>query len=57
MNPDLYFRYFDSLMSRGPSRGPTNVYVYMKFITDRSKAMLLLWFILVADVRPLFVCL
>ena len=29
MNLDLYVRCFDSLMSRGPSRGPNNFYVYM----------------------------
>ena len=29
MNLDLYVRCFDSLMSRGPSRGPNNLYVYM----------------------------
>ena len=27
MNLDLYVRCFDSLMSRGPSPGPNNVYV------------------------------
>ena len=30
MNLDLYVRFFDSLMSRGPSRGPNNFYVYNK---------------------------
>ena len=29
MNLDLYARCFDSLMSRGPSRGPNNFYEYM----------------------------
>ena len=29
MNLYLYVRCFDSLMSRGPSRGPNNFYVYM----------------------------
>ena len=29
MNLDLYVRCFDSLMSRGPSRGPNNLHVYM----------------------------
>ena len=28
-----------------------------KFITDRSKAVLLLWFILIVNVRPLYACL
>ena len=51
---DLYVRCFDSLMSRGPSRRPNNFFVYMNhsrnyrvrllIITNRSKAMLLLWF-------------
>ena len=30
MSLDLYVRCFDSLISRGPSRGPNNFYVYMK---------------------------
>ena len=29
MNLDLYARCFDSLMSRGPSHGPNNFYVYI----------------------------
>ena len=29
MNLDLYVHCLDSLMSRSPSRGPNNVYVYM----------------------------
>ena len=29
MNLDLYVRYFDLLISSGPSRGPNNFYVYM----------------------------
>ena len=29
MNLNLYVRCFDSLMSRSPSRGPNNFYVYM----------------------------
>ena len=29
MNLDIYVRWFDSLMSRGPSRGPNNFYVYI----------------------------
>ena len=29
MNLDLYVCCFESLMSRGPSRGPNNFYVYM----------------------------
>ena len=29
MNLDLYVRLFDSLLSRGPSRGPNNFYVYI----------------------------
>ena len=29
MNLDLYVRCFDSLMSRGPSRGPNNFFVYI----------------------------
>ena len=29
MNLDVYVRCFDSLVSRGPSRGPNNFYVYM----------------------------
>ena len=32
MNPDLYVRCFDSLMSRRPARGPKNVYMYMNHI-------------------------
>ena len=29
MNLDLYVRYFDSLISRGPSRGPNDFFVYI----------------------------
>ena len=33
VNLNLYVRCFDSLMSKGPSRGPNNVYVYMNLRT------------------------
>ena len=39
MNLDVYVRCFDSLMSRGPSRGPNNVYVYMNHIRTKSKVV------------------
>ena len=68
LNMDLYVRCFDALMSRSPLRGPNNSYVYEQvercghvkpdyalqcFITDRSKAVLLLQFILIVIVCPL----
>ena len=71
MSLNLYVRCFDALMSRSPSRGLNNLYVYESqqnpgrgllqpetglspqyFITDPSKAVLLLWFILIVFIRP-----
>ena len=50
MNLELYVRCFDSLVGRGLSRGPNNLYVYM----NHSDA--LLWFILIANARLVAIC-
>ena len=39
MNLDLYVRCFDSLMSRGPSRGPNNFYVYMNHMKTEGEVV------------------
>ena len=38
MNLDLYVHRFDSLMSRSPSRGPNNLYVYMNHSRTQGEA-------------------
>ena len=57
MSLDLSVCSFDSFMSSGLLRGPNNFYVYMNHSSTQDEAMLLLWFVLIVNVRPLSVCL
>ena len=52
MNLHLYVRCFDSLMSRGPSNGPNNFYVYMSLVkTNRTASILQLNPVILASLR------
>ena len=54
--PNKYYVYINHNRTYGEVAGRLNRFK-PSVITDRSKAMLLLWFILIVNFRPLSVCL